>query len=172
MHSPVLPIPDRLAGSVDPGKVRAHLDGILASPAFATAKSAGRFLCYIVDETLAGRGDQIKEYVIGVVVFGRGNSYDPRTDAVVRVEATRLRRRLREYYRRDGTAESVIIEIPKGCYVPIFRSLDPAIGWRGNRDADASFQAQSIAVMPLENLSGDDSQGGGVGQTRTLPRHS
>ena len=141
----VSPIPDRGAGSVEPGTVRAQLAGILASPAFATAKSSGRFLSYVVEETLAGRSGQIKEYVIGVAVFGRGESFDPRADAVVRVEATRLRHRLREYYRHDGKADPVTIEIPKGAYVPVFRSLDPAI-------------VRSLAVMPLENLSGDETQ--------------
>jgi TolB-like protein/Tfp pilus assembly protein PilF len=158
MHSPKSPNPDHRAGSVDPGRVRAQLARILASTAFATAKSAGRFLGYIVEETLVGRGDQIKEYVIGVAVFGRGDRFDPRIDAVVRVEATRLRNRLFEYYRHEGRTDRVTIEIPRGGYVPVFRSLEPAIVWSGRRDADLSFQGQSIAVMPLENLSGDVSQ--------------
>lgn len=158
MHSPKSPTPDRRASSADPGTVRAQLVRILASTAFATSKSAGRFLRFVVEETLVGRGDQIKEYAIGVAVFGRGDRFDPRTDAVVRVEATRLRNRLREYYRQEGRADRMTIEIPKGCYVPVFRSLEPAIVWWGRRDTDLSSQVQSIAVMPLENLSGDDSQ--------------
>src|SRR6202049_2466720 len=130
MHSPNSPTSDH-RGSVDPGRVRAQLARILASPAFATAKSAGRFLGYIVEETLVGRGDEIKEYVIGVAVFGRGDRFDPRIDAVVRVEATRLRNRLFEYYRHEGRADRVTIEIPKGGYVPVFRSLEPRIFWWG-----------------------------------------
>ncbi len=143
MLSQISPMPDRGPGSVEPGGVRSHLAQILASPAFATAKSAGRFLRYVVEETLAGHGGQLKEYVIGVEVFGRGEGFDPRADAVVRVEATRLRQRLREYYRSDGRSDRIAIEIPKGGYIPVFRSLGPAT-------------VQSIAVMPLENLSGDD----------------
>ena len=104
----------RSVALVEPERVRAQLERILASSAFATAKSARRFLRYVVEETLAGRGEQIKEYVVGVAVFGRGEQYDPRADAVVRVEATRLRNRLRDYYQNDGRAEPVAIELPKG----------------------------------------------------------
>lgn len=112
--------------AVEPERVRAQLERILAARAFATVKSARRFLRYVVEEALAGRGDQIKEYVVGAAVFARGDEYDPRTDAVVRVEATRLRARLRDYYQNDGRGDPVGIELPKGSYVPVFRPLPPA----------------------------------------------
>jgi TolB-like protein/tetratricopeptide (TPR) repeat protein len=172
---------------VDPERVRAQLERILASTTFATAKSARRFLGYVVEETLAGRGDQIKEYVVGVAVFDRGDDYDPRADAVVRVEATRLRNRLRDYYQGDGRADPVSIELPKGSYVPVFQSLQAAppakqparrpsrrtIAWAAagagvlltlsfvlwERTRIRPFaQVQSVAVLPFENLSGDSSQ--------------
>jgi TolB-like protein/TPR repeat protein len=186
MKSPESPNPASPTSTVEPDKVRAQLERILASTAFATAKSAGRFLRYVVEETLAGRGDQIKEYVLGLAVFGRGDRYDPRADAVVRVEAVRLRNRIRDYYQRDGRADQVAIELPKGSYVPVFRSLPAvrpstrtfpsllrsrkawagAIGvlltmsliWWGRLDTRPFGQVQSVAVLPLENLSGDASQ--------------
>lgn len=111
--------------AVEPEKVRKQLERILASNAFATAKSARRFLRYVVEESLAGRGDQIKEYVVGAAVFARGDEYDPRVDAVVRVEATRLRNRLRDYYQKDGRGDGVHIELPKGRYVPLFQLRQP-----------------------------------------------
>ena len=61
--------------AVEPEKARAQMERILASPTFGTAKSARRFLRYVVEETLAGRGDQIKEYAVGVSVFDRGFLY-------------------------------------------------------------------------------------------------
>src|SRR5580765_3098478 len=100
----------RLVGAIpSPEEARAQLERILASRSFAGAKSARNFLRYVVEETLAGRGDQIKEYVVGVAVFDRGDAYDTRADAVVRVEATRLRNRLQEYYEGDGRADPLSI---------------------------------------------------------------
>ena len=81
---------DELAG-MSPAAVRCQLEKILASEAFARADRMSRFLRFIVQETLKGRGAQLKEYLIGVEVFDRESSYDPRTDPVVRGEARRLR---------------------------------------------------------------------------------
>ena len=80
-----------------------------------------RFLRFVVDETLAGRGKQIKEYSIAVGVFGRPSSYDPQVDSLVRVQASLLRTRLSEYYSVEGSAETIRIEIPKGGYEPVIR---------------------------------------------------
>ncbi len=169
---------------LEPEKVRAQLERMLASPTFGTAKSARRFLRYVVEETLAGRGDQIKEYAVGVSVFDRGNAYDPRADAVVRVEAIRLRNRLHVYYQKDGRSDPVSIELPKGSYVPVFQSLLEEAGAKPPSRATAGTWAvagvavllilgtvrwgwtrthpvvsvRSIAVLPFENPSGDSSQ--------------
>lgn len=80
-----------------------------------------RFLRFVVDETLAGRGKQIKEYSIAIGVFGRPSSYDPQVDSLVRVQASLLRTRLSEYYSAEGSAETIRIEIPKGGYEPVIR---------------------------------------------------
>lgn len=100
--------------------VRIQLDRVLASEAFANADRMSAFLRFVVEQSLAGEGDRVKEYVIGVEVFGRGETYDPRLDSIVRVEARRLRTKLDEYYAREGGSDPILIRIPRGAYVPTF----------------------------------------------------
>src|SRR6476660_341917 len=101
--------------------IRDQLARILGSPAFQPVDRLKRFLAFIAHEALAGRSDQLKEYVIGVQVFGKESSFDPRTDPIVRVQARRLRARLVRYYREEGQNVDLIIELPKGGYVPNFK---------------------------------------------------
>src|SRR5262249_15169567 len=101
--------------------IRISLECVLASPQFAKSPRASRFLRYIVEAALAGRTDRLKEYVLGVQIFDRAPSFEPRRDTIVRVEAVKLRRRLAQYYRGSGRKESVIIGLPKGGYAPDFR---------------------------------------------------
>jgi hypothetical protein len=105
--------------------VQAQVEKILASVVFAQSERLSRFLRFAVEETLRGRGEQLKEYFIGVEVFDREESYDPRTDPIVRVEAGRLRTKLARYYESAGRDDAVIIEFPKGSYVPAFRKRQP-----------------------------------------------
>jgi adenylate cyclase len=105
---------------MDAAAIRNELDRILASETFTTAGRHSRLLRYVVERTLAGEGDQLKEYVLGTEVFDRATSYDPRLDSIVRVEVRRLRSRLEEYYRGPGCADPVAITIPRGSYVPMF----------------------------------------------------
>ena len=107
--------------AISSSEVREELQRILTSDLFAKSPRLGNFLRFIVDSTLKGEGQQIKEYLIGVEVFGRSSSYDPRTDPVVRVEAGRLRSKLADYYRAAGQTAPLLIELPKGRYVPVFR---------------------------------------------------
>src|SRR5260370_39359011 len=85
--------------------VREHLDRILASPTFQQGDRLKRFLKFIVLEAVAGRRHELKEYVIGVEVFGKEDTFDPRTDPIVRVQARRLRAKLVRYYREEGRAD-------------------------------------------------------------------
>jgi adenylate cyclase len=94
----------------------ACLDRILASPCFVQSERQQRFLKFIVSETLAGRTDRLKGYTIALEVFDRDVSFDPAVDAIVRVEAARLRAKLREYYDREGRTDPVRFELPKGAY--------------------------------------------------------
>jgi len=95
-----------------------QLARILASSGFAASERLSGFLRYVVEQALAGQA--VKETLIGVEVFGRKPGYDPRLDGVVRVEAVKLRLRLREYYEIAGAGDPVRIDLPKGGYVPSF----------------------------------------------------
>ena len=106
--------------SVPPDQVSAQLERILASPGFASADRASRFLRYVVERTIAGEGDQLKEYVIGRAVFDRGDDYDPRIDSIVRVEAGRLRSKIDEYYAGPGRGDGILIQLRRGSYAPTF----------------------------------------------------
>jgi serine/threonine-protein kinase len=108
-------------GSVTAGAVRSALEEILASPSFATADRISRFLRFAVEEHLNGQTDKLKESFLGVELFGRKQSYDPRIDGVVRIEAVKLRARLKQYYDSYGREDELIIDVPKGGYVPVFR---------------------------------------------------
>jgi TolB-like protein len=101
-------------------EIRLQLDRILASDGFANADRMSGFLRYVVERALAGEIDQVKEYTIGVAVFGRSEQYDPRLDSIVRVEARRLRTKLDEYYAGAGRDDPILIEMRRGAYVPAF----------------------------------------------------
>ena len=104
-----------------PDQVRGQVDKILASRWFARSERLCRFLRFCVELTLHEKSDQLKEQLVGVEVFDRKGDYDPRTDPIVRVEARRLRSKLKEYYTSSGRPDCLLIELPKGAYVPSFR---------------------------------------------------
>ncbi len=110
-----------------PDEIRAELDRILGADLLAGATRLSRLLRYIVERTISGEGDQLKEYVLGVEVFDRPPSYDPRLDSIVRVEARRLRAKLEEYYLGPGAANPLVISIPRGSYVPVFSTPSPTL---------------------------------------------
>ena len=105
--------------------IREQLDRILNSALFAQSERLSRFLRYTVEETLEGRADRIKEYVLALEVFDRPESFDPQTDPTVRVHAGRLRAKLQEYYETAGREDPIVIEVPKRSYVPAFRNRAP-----------------------------------------------
>ena len=101
--------------------IRAELERILASRCFQQASRASHFLRFVVEQTLAGSGQRLKGYTIGVEVFGRPADFDAQSDALVRVEAGRLRRRLVEYYASEGAGDRIRIELPRGSYAVEYR---------------------------------------------------
>jgi TolB-like protein len=133
-----------VAVSASPDDVRRQLERILGSEAFAGAGRHSRVLRYLVERTLAGEGDQLKEYVLGTEVFDRPDSYDPRIDSIVRVEIRRLRSRLDDYYRRAGANDPVRITIPRGAYIPVFGDWEPM----------SSAEASAAAVGPADRPRG------------------
>jgi serine/threonine-protein kinase len=110
------------AAEIPAEAARAQLQKILSSETFVRAERLSRFLRFAVEQTLEGQGDKLKEYVVGVEVFQRQQDFDPRIDAVVRVEARRLRAHLMKYYETEGRDDPVRIDFPKGAYVPVFEA--------------------------------------------------
>lgn len=106
------------SSGVPSAEVLAELEKVLASAFFDASDRNKRFLRFVVTEALAGRADHIKAYTIATVVFGRDASFDPQTDPIIRIEASRLRRALEHYYLTGGKDSAIRIEIPKGSYVP------------------------------------------------------
>jgi adenylate cyclase len=154
-------------------KARTCLDRILASPCFVQSERQRRFLKFIVTESLAGRTDRLKGYTIAVEVFDRDVSFDPGIDAIVRVEAARLRAKLREYYESEGRTDPVRFELPKGAYLVRMEWRAPETMRSRQQSPKARAQTMghaisprlrpiedrpSLAVLPFANLSSDSEQ--------------
>ncbi len=110
--------------AVGQDRIRAHLEAAAASSAFASSARSVQLLRYLTHRALAGRGDQVNEYALGVDVFERPASFDPRVDSIVRSEMSRLRKRLKDYYADEGSASDIRIELPLRSYVPTFAVAD------------------------------------------------
>lgn len=108
IHSAITPIAE--------SDIRDELTRILESKEFSRTKRIGSFLKFVVEETLASRGDRLKAFTIANEVYGRDETFNQRTDTIVRVEAGRLRHRLSDYYETEGKNDPVLIELPKGGY--------------------------------------------------------
>jgi hypothetical protein len=107
--------------TVPEAEVRQQLQRIVESDVFRRSARMERFLRVTAERALNGHPESVKEYTLGRDVFDRGENYDPRTDSIVRVEAQRLRRKLREYYENHGSDDPILIEFQRGSYVPHFR---------------------------------------------------
>jgi len=104
--------------------ILAELDKILQNRIFQAATGQKNLLRYAVERTLQGCHD-LKEYSVAIDVFGRGESFDPRRNSIVRTEARKLRASLARYYDSDGQGDPIRIEFPKGGYAPVFHNLGP-----------------------------------------------
>jgi TolB-like protein len=164
--------------------VRNELAAILGSPEFVNSPRLSGFLKYVVEESLAGRAANLKEYQIGLDVFGRPESFDPKSDPVVRVEARQLRFKLTRYYEGRGSEDGVVISVPKGAYAAHFETLAkaptpatppeiPAASRKSHILAAVIFVAlcaigawfwiwvnratanPSVVILPFTNMSGD-----------------
>ena len=101
-------------------EVRDELRRILESKHFAKTRKRNRFLEFVCEQALSGNADKLNEYLIGVEVYGRGPDFNPQEDAIVRVQASDIRKSLRDYYAEEGTADPWRIDLPPGHYVPLF----------------------------------------------------
>lgn len=139
-------------GKISDKAVRQQLTRILASKTFSQVDRLKRFVDFIVTETVDGRGGDLKEYVIGVQVFGKEAAFDPRTDPIVRVQARRLRTRLARYYADEGNADEVVVDLPKGGYAPVFRPRGEAPAAKRSLTA-ALVGRNTVAVLPWADYS-------------------
>ncbi|MEO8099102.1 MAG: hypothetical protein ABI811_15470 [Acidobacteriota bacterium] len=168
-----------------PDAVRSALAEVISSPGFTNSERMVRFLRYVVEKTLAGDPDAIKEYTLGIEVFDRDPSFDPKMETIVRVEARRLRRKLQEYYDGPRGQASIRIEMPSPGYAPVFSVLEsaspnpaepepkprkPRFAWLAVAGGllavgligaaywsmrPTTNQLNSVAVLAFANLSGD-----------------
>ena len=129
--------PPRIADEL----VREELERVLAGHEFRSSKRSQEFLKYVVENTLSGHGDMLKERTIGIEVFGRSTDYDPSDDATVRVKAGEVRKRLGLYYSDEGSRNPIRIELPFGTYIPEFRAAPPG--------ANAAVGADESLAHPL-----------------------
>jgi TolB-like protein len=173
---------------IGPGsqEIRASVERLLQSPDFRIPPRRARLLTYLVDRTLAGEGDQINEYAIGVDVFEKPSSFDPKLDAVVRAEISRLRQNLKDYYSGPGQKDEIRVDLPARGYFPVFVSgststpelradprkpflwrivvaavvvvagLGALLAWRV---VAARPHIDSVIVLPFEDLSADQQSG-------------
>ena len=101
-----------------------QLELILASPDFSATPQQIAILKFVVNQTLSGKNGEITDYSVAAEVFGRGPDFDPGTDPIVSIQASRLRLALARYYQSSGKKDPVRIEIPKGTYVPVFKKWE------------------------------------------------
>jgi len=134
-----------------PEQVREQLDRILRSGSFRNAPALQRLLQYVTSKSTEGQLAHLKEYTIGIDVFGRGDGYDPKIDPVVRVEMHRIRQKLREYYQHEGANDPIIVEIPTGHYVPTMIRASSALAQNGSSPAMADPSADVAALPDSEN---------------------
>ncbi len=132
--------------------IKQQLEKIVNCNDFKSKPMMCRFLSYLVNEKLESRGDQIKGYSIGVDVFKQGAKFDPDQNALVRINAGRLRRLLKMYYLEEGRTDSIKIEIPKGRYVPKITIEEPKTN-HSRLPLPAQKNFNSITVLPFKNLS-------------------
>jgi adenylate cyclase len=133
---------DRALAAASDSSEPSRAEVLVSLESVSSAPRQQALLRHIVGETLDGRGDRLKEYSIAVDVFGRASSFDPRTDSIVRVQASRLRTQLAEYYAGEGAVETLRIEVPAGGYQAVFQRAPPlAAAMRG-------LIAEELAAAP------------------------
>jgi TolB-like protein len=150
----MIPFPEEL--------VQEQVQKIFLCPAFTVSDILRRFLSYIVNETIQGRSNTIKEYTIAVNVLNKPVSFKPQHDAIVRIHAGRLRRALNYYYKDQGSGDQIEITVPKGTYVPVFGNLlqtetSPEI--ESTPDVQENIaDSVAIAILPFKSFEKDKSR--------------
>ena len=140
-------------GSASRSQVEQQLEKMLASPAFDRASRPTRFLEFVVQRALNHPGEPVSEADIARAVYDRGD-FDPRLDPIVRVDAARLRKRIREYYDNHGTEDPIDIRLPQRGYVPeIVRREAADVNQSSGQGARPPVGGMLLAVLPFVDLS-------------------
>ncbi len=140
--------------AADPVQVRAQLDRLLAHPLFANSKRYPALLAYVVEQTLLGHAADLKERPIAVEAFGRDPDYDANSDPVVRITAGEVRKRLSQYYYDPAHAGELIVELPVGSYVPVFRLPEAAEAVAAEAVAEQARQASRPSMRRFWLVTG------------------
>ena len=153
---PAGPAPEPVPAKI----VREQLARVVDSPGFVSSARLNRFLSHIVNRTIDGDTDSLKEFSIAMEVFDRSADYDPNIDAIVRVEARRLRSKLKAYYEEGaGRSDPVLIGLRPGSYVPIFRWLERQPNeQRQEISPPLGSRRAAVAVLPFVNMSPEPEQ--------------
>ena len=135
--------------AIDAALIREELRRIVSSRHFQTSRRGKEFLQYVVNQKIGGKGDLLKERLIGIQIFGRKPDYSTGDDPVVRVQAGDVRRRLERYHADADVRPDVLIEIPLGSYVPVFRL----------RRVDPTNETSALEMTKLTSSEASDSNG-------------
>lgn len=138
-------------------EVGSQLEKILSSSTFVRSKRLGRFLRFTVEQCLDGRQNALKEYLVGVEVFNKMETFDPRIDSIVRVEARRLRSKLERYYQTEGRDDQIVIQFRKGSYVPLLVTREQLRSMGLGDENGSRVGLKSIAVSGFTSLGVESS---------------
>jgi len=119
---------------------KAQIDRIVGSKTFRSADGLRRLLSFLADKTLCGEGDQLKEYSIGIDLFGKPSTYDPRRDSAVRIQVGRLRQKLADYYQAEGKHDPIMVALPKGRFT---------LEWQTRNDGSSSSKPHRLLTASL-----------------------
>ena len=121
----------------------------MQSKAFRSSEVHRNLLNYLAEKSLAGEGDNLKEYTVGLDVFAKPESYDPRQESVVRMHMARMRQKLGEYYRTEGAEDPVIVDLPKGGFKVTFEPRPVAVLAEAPAESQAQTSAKMLRLVPL-----------------------
>src|SRR6185503_5835401 len=137
-----------------------QLERILQSRALHGSENLKSFLRYVTLKSIDESTDHLKEYTIATEVFGRNDDFSPRSDSVVRVQASRLRHKLQEYYATEGKSDRILIQLPKGHYNPVFTIIEDASDSEPAPEPSGDTQAQVTTATPVVQSSASASKSG------------
>ena len=145
----------RTAPGLEQEAIRSQIAQILASPEFCSSQRCQEFLRFVVEQSLAGHADVLKERTIGVEAFGRATDYETNLDGVVRIKASEVRKRLSLYYAGSGKAAKVVIELPVGNYVPTFTARESSSSSNGSAERN-SERAAAVSENQIKDDGGSE----------------